>query len=807
MLKYILSRPSAVNTKSPTIINGKVQSYEVVSKNPTTNNSLSVNIGSGLLSFTGSANSQISINDIFGENSGGQYVDYMYTVTPIELSFGSIPATTTSEVVIPDYISNMSVEFVSGGSISDVSGGYLAMLPVTPDDVFSGSNVTTNIIETNYYVSNTVHSYSFSGLNLSITYPIKIGFPITGVTESDFLATKAYQNSGGTMAEKTTTYSSYSGSSSGGTVFVELNTIQNSVAVVTLATYYTPYEVYTGITLTQAGNNWEANNANKVTIYLQTPSVLTNENDKLEFWVNGMKPQSTANSLVFYSNNIGTKYVPPNPTPPLGSNIPAETFGIFHVYKGWFVQIANTSQLVRTSGSQNRQFARQIIPVITGTTKAEACYSVTKRYLVNNSDTVYGKLDIIKTKNFVDLDVKSQLIYSLDSSFPYFFSSPKNSVRVNSLYFRLTNPIHYPSSQSPCCGYVISNNSYTTTASGEILSGPITCNEVLPTMGLFAVRFSAETSAEGVVFYDYNAGVVLNSSVLIYPTDTVTAGTDGSGSYTLLFPFEAIIRVEYVLLAGTSYGNYTVEIYQEENDAPFNDILIFTQTFNDGNLSDEDVYRTFYTDGIFQESPFIPAALIKIRVYSDKTPVTPTPTPTETPTQTPTPTPTRTPVTPTPTSTPDPTPTRTPTRTPVTPTPTSTPDPATPTPTPTGTPVTPTPTPTGTPVTPTPTSTPDPTPTRTPTRTPTPTLPLGDCFSVYNSDLTENIYVIYTNRSGDTSACAAVGPDSTSYICVKTGTGPSIVAYYGDCAGSGGSASPVVSGLGGNCSDAADCIP
>jgi hypothetical protein len=285
-------------------------------------------------------------------------------------------------------------------------------------------------------------------------------------------------------------------------------------------------------------------------------------------------------------------------------------------------------------------------------------------------------------------------------------------------------------------------------------------------MGLFAVTFSAETSAEGVVFYDYNAGVVLNSSVLIYPTDTVTAGTDGSGSYTLLFPFEAIIRVEYVLLAGTSYGNYTVEIYQEENDAPFNDILIFTQTFNDGNLSDEDVYRTFYTDGIFQESPFIPAALIKIRVYSDKTPVTPTPTPTETPTQTPTPTIT-----------------------------------------PTRTPVTPTPTPTRTPVTPTPTSTPDPTPTRTPTRTPTPTLPLGDCFSVYNSDLTENIYVIYTNRSGDTSACAAVGPDSTSYICVKTGTGPSIVAYYGDCAGSGGSASPVVSGLGGNCSDAADCIP
>jgi hypothetical protein len=751
MLKYILSRPSAVNTKSPTTVNGKVQSYGIISKNPITNNSISVNTGTGLLSFTGSANSQISYNNILGQNPGGQYVDYMYTVTPIELSFGSIPAATISEIVIPDYINNMSVEFVSGGSITDVSGGYLAMLPVTSNDAFSGSNVTTNIIETDYYVSNTIHSYSFSGLNLSIAYPIKVGFPVTGVTELDFLATKAYQNSGGTMVEKTTTYSSYSSGSTSGTVYVELTSVQNSVAVVAAATYFTPYEVYTGTTVTQAGNRWEADSANKTTIYLQTPSLYTSDNDKLTFWVTGLNKNTK-----FYSNNTGTLYVSPNPTPPTGSNIPAETFGIYHVYKGWFVQIATpTSQLVKVG--ENRQIARQIIPVITGTTKDVACNLLnTKTYVFN--DTFVANDFQIRKKNFVDLNVNSSISYSKDSSFPYAFQNTLSSGKVPSIYCLLVSPVYYPSSQSPCCGYFATGSVYAfnTTASGVIVNGiPLTCDTVLPIDDPFDVLFTASTSAEGVVFYDYNVGLSLGDIPrYIYPDNTVTPGTSSYGSSVLTYPTQSYISVYYTLQSGTSYGNYTVDIYQD-------DILIFTQTFNDGNLTLSDQIRTFFSYGNFG---FL--TTMTVHVYSDKTPVTPTPTPTETPTQTPTPTIT-----------------------------------------PTRTPVTPTPTPTRTPVTPTPTSTPDPTPTRTPTRPPTPTLPLGDCFSVYNSDLTENIYVIYTNRSGDTSACAAVGPDSTSYICVKTGTGPSIVAYYGDCAGSGGSASPVVSGLGGNCSDAADCIP
>jgi hypothetical protein len=169
MLKYILSRPSSVNTKSPTVINGKVQSYGIVSKNPVSDNLISVDGTTGILSFTGSANSQISYNDISGENSAGQYVDYMYTVTPIELSFGSIAPSTSYDVVIPDYVSDISFEFVSGGSIGDVTGGFLAMLPDEETEVFSGSNITTNIIDTDYYISNTLHSYSFSGLNLNIT--------------------------------------------------------------------------------------------------------------------------------------------------------------------------------------------------------------------------------------------------------------------------------------------------------------------------------------------------------------------------------------------------------------------------------------------------------------------------------------------------------------------------------------------------------------------------------------------------------------------------------------------------------------
>jgi hypothetical protein len=529
-----------------------------------------------------------------------------------------------------------------------------------------------------------------------------VGFPVTGVTESDFLATKAYQNSGGTMVEKTTTYSSYtSGSTSGGTVFVELTSAQNSVAVVAVATYFTPYEVYTGTTVTQAGNRWEADSANKTTIYLQTPSLYTNDNDKLTFWVTGLNKNTK-----FYSNNTGTLYVSPNPTPPVGSNIPAETFGIYHVYKGWFVQIATpTSQLVKVG--ENRQIARQIIPVITGTTKDVACNLLnTKTYVFN--DTFVANDFQIRKKNFVDLNVNSSIYYSKDSSFPYAFQNTLSSGKVPSIYCLLVPPVYYPSSQSPCCGYfATSTYAFNTTASGIIVNAlPLTCLVPLPIDDPFDVYFTASTSAEGVVFYNSNVGLSLNDIPrYIYPDTTVTPGTSSYGSDSLTYPNDSSISIEYILQSGTSYGNYTVDIYQDE-------ILIFTQTFNDGNLTLSDQYRNFYSYG-----NFLSQTLMTVHVYSDKIPVTPTPTPTQTLTQTPTQTLTKTPIptkTPTPTKTPASTPGSTPASTPGS-TPASTPVIGlTPTPTITRTPAS---TPGSTPAS-TPGSTPAATPTRTPASTP-----------------------------------------------------------------------------------------
>jgi hypothetical protein len=247
------------------------------------------------------------------------------------------------------------------------------------------------------------------------------------------------------------------------------------VAVVAVATYFTPYEVYTGTTVTQAGNRWEADSANKTTIYLQTPSLYTSDNDKLTFWVTGLNKNTK-----FYSNNTGTLYVSPNPTPPVGSNIPAETFGIYHVYKGWFVQIATpTSQLVKVG--ENRQIARQIIPVITGTTKDVACNLLnTKTYVFN--DTFVANDFQVRKKNFVDLNINSSIYYSKNSSFPYAFQNTLSSANVPSIYCLLVPPVYYPSSQSPCCGYFATGSVYAfnTTASGLIINGlPLTCDHKL----------------------------------------------------------------------------------------------------------------------------------------------------------------------------------------------------------------------------------------------------------------------------------------------------------------------------------------
>jgi hypothetical protein len=94
--------------------------------------------------------------------------------------------------------------------------------------------------------------------------------------------------------------------------------------------------------------------------------------------------------------------------------------------------------------------------------------------------------------------------------------------------------------------------------------------------------------------------------------------------------------------------------------------------------------------------------------------------------------------------------------------------------------------------------------TRTPSVTPSSTLPLGECWSVYNPDQTNNIYVQYTDRSGNTSACAVVGPDSTSIICIKPATSTSITAYDSGC-GTGSTVTVIKTYLGTSCVDATSC--
>ena len=168
-----------------------------------------------------------------------------------------------------------------------------------------------------------------------------------------------------------------------------------------------------------------------------------------------------------------------------------------------------------------------------------------------------------------------------------------------------------------------------------------------------------------------------------------------------------------------------------------------------------------------------------------------------TPSHTPTPTLSTTPsVTPTVTNTPS-----------VTPTVTNTPS-VTPTITPSSSvPATPsiTPTVTNTPsITPsvTPSITPSKTPSITPSITPSATLPLGECFIVYNETSTD-ASVSFVNRSGVTS-CEMVPANSFTYLCVKYGTGSQIYPYEGfGC--TGGFATLVIQGLATTCSDAGVC--
>jgi len=644
MLKYIFSRPNETNSKSPVIVNGKAQSYGIISKVPSENNSLSINETSGLLSFTGSSNSQISYNLISGINSESDFVDYMYSITPIEIPFGSIPATSSYDIVIPNYRENINVEFLSGASITDLSGGFFGMIPVTENDVFSGSNITTNVIETDYYISNTIHSYSFSGLNLSVNYPIILSFPVTGVTESDFLNIKAYQkNGGGTIEEKTTSFSSYNSGSTSGTVFVELASIQNGVALVTQATNFTPFQVWTGNTMTQAANKWNRgfNSAPyDTTIYLQTPEVISGEQNKLLFWATGFTSQTAANNLVIYSDTNGTKYIPPSA--PLGV-LGDKKQGIYHVFYGWFIQINKFSQLVRVG--ENAQYSRQIIPVRAAPT--QTCNG-DLLYVVNASGTTE-----IRSQNWAEVKIGTRLIRDLNLNIPpYHFGYKDVSRSVNAFYMHRVEIAGLWEIKPQCCGFGVQQTFFTSDSGIVVGFTNLFCGVVLPlTDGSFGVTWTATTSAEGVLIPNKVSGLLPKGAVYfdaylvnppyrgaqIWPDDNVTNGTNSEGAQDVTYPVPigGTMFFSYIMKKNTPPGNYTVLVYQ---NPPFNQaVQVFSKTFNDFNSTNVDQVRDFKFRTNFLQGT--ETSLMEILIFSDKK-ITPTPTPTKTPTPTPTLTPT-----------------------------------------------------------------------------------------------------------------------------------------------------------------------
>lgn len=95
----------------------------------------------------------------------------------------------------------------------------------------------------------------------------------------------------------------------------------------------------------------------------------------------------------------------------------------------------------------------------------------------------------------------------------------------------------------------------------------------------------------------------------------------------------------------------------------------------------------------------------------------------------------------------------------------------------------------------------------------TPTLPLGECWQITNSNSSEYLCVTYIARDG-TSTFTNLGPagsgGETSVICIKANTGTSILGTYtggspSSC--SGGSDIVIKTYLGYSCTDAGNCIP
>jgi hypothetical protein len=84
-------------------------------------------------------------------------------------------------------------------------------------------------------------------------------------------------------------------------------------------------------------------------------------------------------------------------------------------------------------------------------------------------------------------------------------------------------------------------------------------------------------------------------------------------------------------------------------------------------------------------------------------------------------------------------------------------------------------------------------------------MPLGECWSIYNPNDTEYIYVTYTNRDGS-SGCTVLGPLDDNKICIKANTGTGIAGFTGAACSGGSSTTVIATYQGTSCADATSCI-
>ena len=173
MTNYLISRPSEVNTTNPTILGGKINSFEIVSTEPDISNYISVDENTGALTYTGLPSPNVSLVTVEGSNDNSSYFEEIYAITPIGIDQGSISAGTTYNFSVPNSGTPVTIEFTSGGTVPNISGGFFSIIPEATQNILSGTSLTGNVLTTDYYLSEAVSTYSF------VTEGINISFPLT----------------------------------------------------------------------------------------------------------------------------------------------------------------------------------------------------------------------------------------------------------------------------------------------------------------------------------------------------------------------------------------------------------------------------------------------------------------------------------------------------------------------------------------------------------------------------------------------------------------------------------------------------